>query len=475
MGRRLRVFIFFSLSLAGCGQGSQSTVADTSAAGAKPEFLKYWQAPGSTDQEAWIEEPLPPGFQVTIAPLEGPVFADASGRTLYSWPLEDQRNGQAGDREGLPSSCTDEVLTVSAGLMSPYPPGLELPDLDRRKSCTEVWPPVLAPDDAKPVGKWSIIDRLDGAGQWAYEGQPLYTSILDQRPGDAWGGTKMEISRDAGVPRDPVGPRPLIPPAFNVVQSTTGRLVVTREQFSVYTWDGDEPGKSNCHDECLDDWTPVPAPENVIERGGWTTIERSTGINQWAFRGKPLYTYNDDPDERSFMGADVPGWHNVYTQREPFPPDEFTVQDSDFGGQALADSNGKTVYVYNCIEDTFAQLSCNHPGATQAYRMAICGKGDPELCRKTFPYVPAAADASAASSLWTVMPIDPDTGYIADPGQEDAMNVWAYRGSPVYTHAGDKAPGEANGHGYGEFSGTRNGYHAFVLRDIFMNYEFRRP
>lgn len=475
LGLKLRVIIFLSASLAACSPGPESTVAETPDATAKPDFLRYWQSADNTDQEGWIEEPLPPGFQVTNAPLEGPVFADARGHTLYTWPLENQRNGQAGDREGLPSSCTDEVLTVSAGLMSPYPPDLELPDLDLRKSCTDVWPPALAADGLEPVGKWSIINRLDGAGQWAYEGQPLYTSILDQAPGDAWGGTKMGISRDAGVPRDPVGPRPLIPPAFDVVQSTTGRLVLTRDRFSVYTWDGDEPGKSNCRDQCLDDWTPVLAPENVIERGGWTTIERSTGINQWAFRGKPLYTYNHDREERRFWGADVPGWHNVYTQREPFPPEEFTVQDGDFGGQALADANGKVIYVYNCIEDTVAQLSCNNPGTTQAYRLAICGKGNAELCLETFPYVPAAADAAAASSLWTVMSIDPDTGYAAKPGQENAMSVWAYRGSPVYTHTGDKAPGEANGHGYGEFSGTRNGYHAFVLRDIFMNYEFRRP
>ena len=79
------------------------------------------------------------------------------------------------------------------------------------------------------------------------------------------------------------------------------------------------------------------------------------------------------------------------------------MQDAEFGGQVLADARGRTIYLYNCIEDTFAQLSCNDPGTTQAYRLAICGNGDPVLCRETFPYVPAPADASAASSLWTVM------------------------------------------------------------------------
>jgi len=466
------------MTVVSCSQnksGTDTATTNTPAANVKQDFLKYWQTPGSDEQEAFIEEPLPPGFQVLITPLEGPVFADSSGHTLYTWPLEDQRNGQAGDREGLPSSCTEELLTVSAGLMSPYPPGLQLPDLDRRQSCTSVWPPVLATDDTEPVGKWSIIERVDGADQWAYDGQPLYTSILDKRPGDAWGGTKMNISRDAGVPRDPLGPEPLLPPAFNVVQSSTGRLIVNKSGFSVYTRDGDDRGKSNCHDSCLADWTPVPAPENVTERGGWTTIEHSPGINQWAFRDKPLYTYKHDREERSFAGADVPGWHNVYTQRAPFPPEAFTVQDAEFGGQVLADSRGNTIYLYNCIEDTFAQLSCNDPGTTQAYRLAICGNGDPELCRNTFPYVRAQDSSSTTSPLWTVMTIDANTGYIGEPGQVGALQVWAYRGRPVYTYAGDEVPGAVNGHGIGEFSGTRNGYHAFVLRDIFMGYEFRRP
>jgi predicted lipoprotein with Yx(FWY)xxD motif len=453
----------------------EPTIADPGTTGFKPEFLKYWQAPGSPEQEAYIAEPLPPGFQVTITPLEGPVFADASGRTLYTWPLAAQRNGQVGDRPGRPSSCTDEVLQVSVGFMSPYPAGLLLPDLDQRVSCTSVWPPVLAPEGAKPVGKWSIIERDDGAAQWAYDGQPLYTSTLDRQPGDVRGGTKMPIGFDAGAGREPAAPRPLVPPAFDVVQSSTGRMIVLKNGYSVYSRDGDEPNESNCHDECLMDWTPVPAPKNVKELGGWTTFERAPGVNQWAFRGRPLYTSNFDTYERSFMGADVPGWHNVYTQRAPAPPEEFTVQDAIFGGQVLADSRGKTVYLYNCIEDTLDQLACNNPGTTQAYRLAICGNGDAELCRETFPYIEAPPGAGGGNPLWSVIAIDPNTGYSAAPEQTDALHVWAYRGRPVYTFAGDPEPGVLNGQGIGEFAGTRNGFRAFILRDIFQDSEFRRP
>ena len=116
-------------------------------------------------------------------------FADASGRTLYKWPLKGLRNGDVGDRKNAASNCTSEVYTVNSGLMSPYPPGFTLPDAATRKSCAEVWPAVLAGPDAKPVGKWTIIERKDGGKQWAYDGYPIYISTLDQQPGDVIGGS----------------------------------------------------------------------------------------------------------------------------------------------------------------------------------------------------------------------------------------------------------------------------------------------
>lgn len=434
---------------------------------------RYWQSPEAPDREAYVDEPMPPGFQVIPTELEGPVFADAQGRTLYKWQLQALRNGATGDREGKASACTSEVLRVSAGLMSPYPAGLVLPDLDLRRSCTDTWPPVLAPKDAKEVGKWTIIPREDGAGQWAYGGYPLYTSILDKKAGDVLGGTKMGGGGDGGVVRVPVGPTPVLPPEFEVVPMVVGRMLVDNRGYSVYYWDGDAPNVSKCQRDCLADWTPVPAPAVAKERQEWTIIERSPGIKQWAFRGKPLYTYNHDQERRAFWGADVPGWHNAYTQRVVTPPEEFTIQDAEGGGQVLATANGRTIYRYSCRDDSFAQLACDNPDTTQAYRMAICGSGDPKVCLETFPYVIAPAGAKSASRLWSVMAIDPNTGHRAAPGQQDALQVWAYRDRPVYTYAGDDQPGVTNGDGLGEFTGRRNGYKAFVLLDIFQGNEFR--
>lgn len=358
--------------------------------------------------------------------------------------------------------------------MSPYPAGLILPYADQGVSCTQVWPPVPAPEDAEEVGKWTIVEREDGSKQWAYDGYPLYTSDLDKEPGDVLGGTKISSGGDGGVVRVPVGPPADIPPGFDVISSTTGRLLVNDSEYSIYSWDGDEPSTSNCVGECLATWTPVRAPEITADSGDWTIIKHPSGINQWAFRGMPLYTHNNDTRTRSFDGSDVSGWHNVYTQRAVTPPAEFTVQDAAFGGQVLADSRGRTIYLYNCRDDSIAQLACDHPNAPQEYRMAICGDGDPEVCRETFPYVVAEADAQSESSLWRVMAIDPNTGRRADEDEEGALHVWAYRGRPVYTYSGDKEPGVTEGDAFGEFYGRRNGYNAFVLRDIYSNNAFRR-
>lgn len=417
--------------------------------------------------EQYVEVPMPPGFRVEATELEGPVFADASGRTLYSWPLHKLRNGYSGESPGTPA-CYDEVLTVTAGLMSPYPPGIKLPDLDNRPSCTDLWPPVLADDSAEPVGLWSIVKRKDGTRQWAYDEQPLYTSVRDSRPGDTFGGTTRRYGGDSPAIRVPVGPPPDVPPGFAVKTTSNGRLLTTDKNESIYANERDTADKSTCYGDCTRTWQPVLAPAAARAHGEWSIVERSPGVRQWVFRGKPLYTYALDQHSWSLQGSDVPGWDNVYTQLAPPPPDSFTVQKT-IAGTVLADARGMTIYTYVCGEDSADQLSCEHPDDTQVYRLAMCGGGDPEKCLKHWPYVQADKGAISRSRAWRVMSIDPKTGHRAAPEQPDALRVWAYRDRPVYTYGGDEKPGDVNGAGTGEWRGQRNGLKAFWLRDDFMN------
>jgi predicted lipoprotein with Yx(FWY)xxD motif len=419
--------------------------------------------------ELYVHVPIPPGFRVVDTELEGPVFADANGRTLYTWPRQELRNGAAGDNRGE-SECTSVKLTVNDGFMSPYPPGLLLPDLDQRPSCTQAWPPVRAAADAKPIGGWSIIERKDGVRQWAYNGYALYTSSLDRRLGDVLGGTSRRDHGDAAVQRGPVGPPADVPAGFRVVSTSLGRLLTAEHNESVYVSDQDAPNRSNCNDACTHTWIPVLAPDIARGHGEWSIIERTPGVYQWAFRKRPLYRYVGDGSKRaSLRGSDEPGWHNVFTQMTPPPPREFTVHDAT-AGQVLADSRGRTIYIYQCGEDSLDQLGCDYPTETQAYRWAMCGGGDPVRCRNTFPYVLAPEDAPRDNPAWSAVDIDPMTGRFAQPRQHGALHVWAYRGRPVYTYAGDEVPGDINADSHGEFRAEREGFKAFWLRDDYFGY-----
>lgn len=53
--------------------------------------------------------------------------------------------------------------------------------------CAVKWPPLIAAVNDKASGDYSIINRDDGARQWAFKGKPLYLWFKDQKPGDTSG------------------------------------------------------------------------------------------------------------------------------------------------------------------------------------------------------------------------------------------------------------------------------------------------
>jgi predicted lipoprotein with Yx(FWY)xxD motif len=428
---------------------------------AAPEVYR----PPVAELEDYQHVPVPPGFGVQHTDVDGPVFVNSQGMTLYTWPSRGLRTGDAGEQPGKPT-CNNIKYTENTGLMNPYPAGLTLPDLDTRPSCTQMWPPVFADADAKPLGGFSVVTRQDGTKQWAYDGYALYTSALDKISGQVNGASTRDGNFDSPVLRKPVGPPAEVPPGFAVKTVATGRILTTSVGYSAYSRDGDVLGKSNCADDCLKDWRPVVAGEFAVSQREWDVIERSPGIKQWVFRGKPLYTHVLDHHFRSLEGSDVPGWHNVYAQMNPAVPAEFTVQDS-LVGQVLADKDGKTMYVYTCGDDAFDQLACDHPTTTQAYRLAVCGGGKVARCIETWRYVPAPANASSDSLIWRAAWLNPDTGRFAEPNSPGALHVWTFRDRPIYTFSRDERPGDAAGDSWGEYVGARNGFKAFWLSDNF--------
>ncbi|MCW1246829.1 hypothetical protein OC610_20610 [Pseudomonas sp. SAICEU22] len=71
-------------------------------------------------------------------------------------------------------------------------------------------------------------------------------------------------------------------------------VLTTHEGMTLYTFDKDAGDKSMCNGQCATNWPPLMADSTAMPSGDWTVITRDDNKSQWAYKGKPLYTYIDD-------------------------------------------------------------------------------------------------------------------------------------------------------------------------------------
>jgi predicted lipoprotein with Yx(FWY)xxD motif len=81
--------------------------------------------------------------------------------------------------------------------------------------------------------------------------------------------------------------------------------------MTLYTFDKDAGGKSACNGPCATNWPPLAASADATASGDWTVITRDDGGRQWAYKGKPLYTWVKDqkPGDRTGDGFLNGAWH----------------------------------------------------------------------------------------------------------------------------------------------------------------------
>jgi predicted lipoprotein with Yx(FWY)xxD motif len=91
-------------------------------------------------------------------------------------------------------------------------------------------------------------------------------------------------------------------------------LLVTAKGLTLYSLSVERKGKFICKDKfCLSLWTPLLAPKSAPPAGvsGLGTVKRPNGRLQVAFRGAPLYTFNEDRKPGDVKGngfKDVGTW-----------------------------------------------------------------------------------------------------------------------------------------------------------------------
>jgi predicted lipoprotein with Yx(FWY)xxD motif len=203
-------------------------------------------------------------------------------------------------------------ILVDADGMTVYVFSNDEPGVSRCEGgCAEAWPPLLVDTaaDASALGipgQFGTTIRGDGSTQLTYNGWPLYGWASDAAPGDTSGHLVGGIWWVANLN-----------PVVRISEHPEhGPILVGPDGMTLYLFTNDEPGVSNCYDQCAANWPPLRGgfdeagllPQGGNDVGGeigW--IERDDGGRQLTYDGRPLYGWMADRAPGDATGHGVNG------------------------------------------------------------------------------------------------------------------------------------------------------------------------
>lgn len=375
--------------------------------------------------------PVPNVIAMGSSDAAGPIYTTLDGMTLYTTALDKANKGVFG--------CGDTRHETAGRAADGYATGYPLPRAKYRPTCVHRWPPFLAAAASESIGQWSIVTRPDGQSQWAYNERPLYTSTRDSAPG--------EINGTRGLGRYGVWQIVQVefwfPPGIKRVRKVDGLLLATEDDGRLIFTTGANAEEAN------EDWVPMLASELALPSGKFDVIVHDDSSRQWTFRGMPLYRPHEHVQNHVIQEHVVAGmWQPVVYQKAKKRPGfltmRMTVPEISW---VYATSEGRTMYAFYCFDRAPDGLHCDELGDAAAHRSAVCGTG--EQCSREWRPVLAKPDDEPVGN-WGIADV-PDPPFIEATGaygeNVPTVRAWTYYGRPVYTFAGDKAPGDVLGHG----------------------------
>ncbi|WP_244203880.1 SCO0930 family lipoprotein [Streptomyces tricolor] len=203
--------------------------------------------------------------------------------------------------------------------------------------------------------------------------------------------------------------------------------------LTLYRFDKDtaNPPKSNCADDCATTWPPVPAEDATagagIDKALLGEVTRPDGTKQLTIDGWPAYRYAKDVNAGDVNGQGVGGkWFALAPSGKKAKLSDLpglSVRKDPKLGDIVVDRNGMTVYRF-MKDEAWPKPVSNCTGA----------------CLEKWPAVaPVNADDTKGVKKKGLMSFTRSDG-----GKQMTVNCW-----PIYTFAGDKAPGDTNGQGVG--------------------------
>ena len=97
-------------------------------------------------------------------------------------------------------------------------------------------------------------------------------------------------------------------------ETSKGKTLVDAKGMTLYVFDRDAGGKSACNGPCAQNWPALMAASGASASGDWTIVTRDDGGRQWAYKGKPLYTWSKDTKAGDVTGD---GFNSVWHVAAP--------------------------------------------------------------------------------------------------------------------------------------------------------------
>jgi predicted lipoprotein with Yx(FWY)xxD motif len=190
-------------------------------------------------------------------------------------------------------------------------------------------------------------------------------------------------------------------------------------------------------------WRAFHAPDLAKNFRDWSIIDQG-GERVWAYKGKPLFfsAVMKAPGQELTQKDELEGWTAAAVAPIPRPPAGVRIVPTP-AGDAYATREGKTLYIFECREQTSSGGLCEL--ASPQYRLSACG--GPGRCNSIWKVVTAPLAAKPPNRAWTIVNVDPVTGAWIRRPDRGGITVWAYHGRPLYTYAGDERVGDLNGEG----------------------------
>lgn len=209
---------------------------------------------------------------------------------------------------------------------------------------------------------------------------------------------------------------------------------------TLLSFEKDSPTKSRCIAECAEEFPPLLVEKNSAPFGDWTIVKHPKGA-QWAYQGKPLYTWARES---------VPG--EVATNVGLQDRTGFKVSEISGGGSGLLPPAGWSVVRFtpgatmkipdgvdvSVLYSYHAVSLVTEDGAT-LYRFVGDLSQDGQAC----------SDASCEPQ-WDPLyapSLAIPTGDFSIVRRADGSRQWAFKSQPLFTYRGDKLPGDIHGVG----------------------------